>query len=278
MHERTATASKDGTLKDLHRVLVKIALDLDRLCIEHKITYYLMGGTALGAMRHRGFIPWDDDFDVFMDRANYLKFLDVCENHLDRETYHLQREDTEEWPLFFSKIRLNNTLYVEREEEVGAIHTGLYIDVMCLHNVASNIALRYAQFLAARFLSTIGLAKRGYATQSAAKKLALIVGRIAARTPVKTALLHLVRMFDGRETELVGHFFGRAPFARTTFARCWLGDARKVPFEGAMLPVPSQVERYLACRFGPNYMDPPSQRTLDAFPSHLVSFDLGPYA
>lgn len=272
------TTEWGGSLKDLHRVLVKIAVDIDRFCAEHEITYYLMGGTALGAMRHRGFIPWDDDFDIFMDRENYLKFLVACEEKLDTSIYYLQREDTEEWPLFFSKIRLNHTLYVEREEEMGKIHSGLYIDVMCLHNVFSNRFLRYLQFLAARFLSTMGLAKRGYETGSRAKRAALLLGALAARTPVKPILLRFTRILDGRKTELVGHFFGRAPFKKTTFKREFLGTPRPVPFEDVTLPVPEKVEDYLACRFGPDYMQMPSQQTRDAFPSHLISFDLGPYS
>ena len=61
-------------LKELQQVILEIALDFNAFCSENNITYYLMGGSALGAMRHKGFIPWDDDFDVFMDSDNYFKF------------------------------------------------------------------------------------------------------------------------------------------------------------------------------------------------------------
>ena len=61
-------------LKELQQVILEIALDFNIFCLENNITYYLMGGSALGAMRHKGFIPWDDDFDVFMDSDNYFKF------------------------------------------------------------------------------------------------------------------------------------------------------------------------------------------------------------
>ena len=55
-----------------------IAKDFEIFCKENEITYYLMGGSALGAMRHQGFIPWDDDYDVFMDSDNYFKFIEVA--------------------------------------------------------------------------------------------------------------------------------------------------------------------------------------------------------
>jgi len=262
----------------LQHVLTTFAKELDSFMLDNGITYYLMGGTALGAMRHHGFIPWDDDFDIFMDRHNYLRFLSACESNLDTTKYYLQREDTDEWPLFFSKIRLNGTKYVERQEEVGLIHTGLYIDVMCLHNTFSIKCIRYLHFISARMLSAIALAKRGYSTNSKRKRLALMGAKILGDTPIKAVLLKFVRSLDGRKTKYVGHFFGRAPFAKTSFPRDFLGKPRRVPFESEMLPVPDRVEDYLNTRFGLDHMKMPDQITRDSFPSHLISFDLGPYA
>ncbi len=264
-------------LKPLQRVLTMFATELDAFCEEHNITYYLMGGTALGAIRHQGFIPWDDDFDIFMDRKNYLRFISACESDLDKNKYYLQKEDTDEWPLFFSKIRLNHTQYVEREDEIGRIHTGLYIDVMCLHNTYTNSWMRYLHFLAGRALTAIALAKRGYSTNSCMKRLALVGGRILNFIRIKRLLLKFIRLLDDRDTELVGHFFGRASFRNTSFPRHFLGSSRRVPFENQMLPVPDCVEQYLIMRFGADCMRMPSSSTIEAFPSHLISFDLGPY-
>ena len=194
-------------LKRLHAVICSIASDFDKFCNENEITYYLMGGTALGAIRHGGFIPWDDDFDVFMDRKNYLKFLSVAEQFLDKETYYLQREDTPEWPLFFSKIRLNGTVYQELNDLNRDIHKGVYIDIMCLYGTYENKYLRYIQYLSGKVLSTMALSQRGYSTKSIAKKMALTCARIFNLRITKKALLWLVQHRDIQSTRYVGHFF-----------------------------------------------------------------------
>jgi lipopolysaccharide cholinephosphotransferase len=102
----------DDELKLLHNKILEIAEYFDNFCKENEIIYYLMGGTALGAMRHQGFIPWDDDFDVFMDSENYNKFLNIVDKNLDKKKYYFQKEDTKEWAMYFSKIRMNGTTFI----------------------------------------------------------------------------------------------------------------------------------------------------------------------
>jgi len=75
-------------IKDFQYKILEIAFYFDEFCKKYDIEYYLMGGSALGAVRHHGFIPWDDDFDVFMTFNNYHKFLHYASIHLDTEKFH----------------------------------------------------------------------------------------------------------------------------------------------------------------------------------------------
>ena len=265
-------------LKSLQGVILMIAKDFDAFCRENGITYYMMGGTALGAMRHGGFIPWDDDFDVFMDRDNYLKLLRLGGEYFPTEKYCLQREDTDEWPLFFCKLRLNDTHYAERDNAGRQMHTGIYIDIMCLNSAWGSPILRRMQYLTARVISAYCLARRGYETTSLKKRAALAVARAVGFPPLKALLLKIVRGGERSGSRFVGHFFGRAPFHATSFERSVLGQPRYVPFEDTTLPVPVQVENYLKVRFGSTYMAMPSAAVRASFPSHVEAFDLGPWA
>jgi len=95
---------EDGQLQALHEKILTIVKDFDQFGSENGIVYYLMGGSALGAIRHGGFIPWDDDLDVFMDRANYIRFLAMARINLDTDQYYLQEENSDEWSLFLVRL------------------------------------------------------------------------------------------------------------------------------------------------------------------------------
>ena len=264
---------KDYSILDLQNKILEIAVYLDNFCREHGIVYYLMGGSALGAIRHQGFIPWDDDFDVFMTYDNYKRFLEACEKDLDKEHFYLQKENTPEWPLYFSKLRMNNTTFIEEDTKDRKMHKGIYVDIMCLNNTSKNKIYRYLQYLSARLLIAKTLALRGYNTTSVLKKVAMGIAKVFVRGPVERFLLGIVRGLNTRDTEYVGHFFGRAKFKHTSFPREYLGTPRYVKFSTAYLPVPEKVEKYLELRYGKDFMAIPDQKTRDRYPVHALFFD-----
>lgn len=259
-------------LKLLHNKILQLADYFDSFCKENNIEYYLMGGTALGAVRHSGFIPWDDDFDVFMDRGNYLKFLLIAKKKLDTD-YYFQQENTAELPLYFSKVRMNNTTFIEKDVVGREMHHGIYIDIMCLNACSSYTFVRYLQYFSARVLSARALAKRGYITNSIFKKIILFITKNIIPSFFISLLLKFVRSFNRKDTDLIGHFFGRAPFKRTSFKKSFLGAAKHIKFSSLNLPVPEFVDKYLAVRYGERFMQLPSEKEKIKYPSHAFIVD-----
>ena len=99
------------TIKTVQKELYKILIEIDRICEKNNIDYFLTGGTCLGAVRHKGFIPWDDDADIGMSRKDYKKFIKTLKKDLSENfTYHCYEKDKRylvTWPAM--KIRIKNT-------------------------------------------------------------------------------------------------------------------------------------------------------------------------
>lgn len=145
--------------KDLHEALMKVLLEFDRVCNLAEIPYQLAAGTLLGAIRHKGFVPWDDDIDVCLLRSDYERFLKVAHEHL-APGFFLQHQQTEpKYPHLFAKLRLNGTEFITPEYQALGIHQGIYIDIFPFdevrpHQIIGRIhfKLTRACFIAGRIL------------------------------------------------------------------------------------------------------------------------------
>ena len=117
------------TLRKVQLAQLEIAKEFRRVCDENEIPYFIDWGSMLGAIRHKGFIPWDDDMDFGMLRADYERFLKIAPEKLGEE-YFLQTWDTDpSFPNAFAKIRKKGTVYIEATMEKSNAHNELFIDV-----------------------------------------------------------------------------------------------------------------------------------------------------
>ena len=118
------------TLRKAQLKMVDILVAIDDICKKHDIEYFLAYGTLLGAVRHKGFIPWDDDRDICMMRADYEKFVQIAERELPKNLF-LQNSDTDpNFPRTMTKVRMKNTKLVEFDEsENEKYHQGIFVDI-----------------------------------------------------------------------------------------------------------------------------------------------------
>lgn len=133
------TIYSNEELKKIQEIELKCLKEIIHICEEENIEYFLIGGSTLGAVRHKGFIPWDDDIDIGMTRDNYEKFLKVAPNKLS-EIYYLQTPYGKEKnnPYFYSKVRINGTQFVEYCNRKVNMHHGCYVDVFPFDEVPDN--------------------------------------------------------------------------------------------------------------------------------------------
>ena len=263
------------TTKDIQKVILSIIKDLDAFCKKYNIEYYLMGGSALGAMRHKGFIPWDDDLDIFMTYDNYHRFIKLYREKGDNKKYFLQVENTKEWPLFLSRLCLNGTTMISEEFKNNAKqHHNVFVDIMCLYSAPKNNVTRLVQYCAAQVLRVNALARVGFTSKSLIKNTTLFLSKLVVNKITKPILIKYVCKYEKKNTEYVGHYFGRARFKKTSFERKYIGKPRYVKFEDTELPVFENVEDYLETRFGSKWMEMPDKKTRDMYPIHGDFVDL----
>lgn len=130
----------DYDIKPLHDKLLGVLLAIDKVCREHNLTYYLLYGTMLGAVRHKGFIPWDDDLDIGMPRESYEQFIAHAREWLPEYMEFVCPENDKTYPIAFGKVQDARTTIIERAhlKYVG----GIYCDVFPLDGTSENGLVR----------------------------------------------------------------------------------------------------------------------------------------
>ncbi len=256
-------------LRSHQNAMLRILKEIHRICDLHGISYMLFAGSALGAVRHEGFIPWDDDLDVVMLREDYERFLALAPRELDRETFFLQAEFTPEWPMFFSKMRLNGTTCLEKYHPKCPHHQGVYVDIFPCDRAYDNQILRKLQYYASKIIIAKSLDQRGYDTDSTGKKLVMALCRLIPRKP----LLKFCRPKGAGQSELVHVFLGGgAAYDRSVFPGQWIREKQDGTFEGGTYPISAHYDALLTTLYGDYRRIPPEEER--SVKEHSILVDL----
>ncbi|MBR5515131.1 MAG: LicD family protein [Clostridia bacterium] len=244
----------DFDLRRLQLEQLKMLNELDRICKKYNIRYMLFAGTALGAVRHKGFIPWDDDLDVIMLREDYDKFLSVAQNELDSDIYYLQKEYSEHWMSCFSKIRKNNTAFMEKVVPKDPLqHQGMYIDIFPCDNLSNNKIISYLQFVSSKIVIAKCLCIKGYITKSVVKKTVMLFSHLL---PFKFFLNLALRRKD-KNSKFVHSFFASShSYSKAQYKREWFENTNLIQFENSEYPISANYHELLTVLYG-DYMKIP---------------------
>lgn len=265
--------SDDWGIKELQNVILNIAYDIDQFCQKHNITYRLMGGSALGAKRHGGFIPWDDDLDVFMTPDEYEQFREAFNKYGDKEKYYLQELGASKGKVITAKVRLNNSYFEEEIIKDWHVHQGIYVDIFILHICPNNMLLRRWQYMWAKYVIVKGLANKEYKRRGGAVYFMLKCMKILPKRFLLNFGLNQVYAFRHQKTDFYCNYLGKALMKNGTYKYEHFSTVKRVPFETIEMNVAGGLEQFLTDRFG-DYMKAPSMERIK-YEQHASKWALG---
>lgn len=258
--------------KHLQHIILDIAKDVDTLCKKNNIPYFLDGGTALGAIRHHGFIPWDDDFDIIILPEDYSRFVEMCRTQLDSQKYIFE-EALIDWPLHISKIKLLGTR-IDEVDAFPSLHPCIYIDVFCFDNASNYTLVRYWQYLCARIWVAYLLTQKPYTATGILKKLVLKCAHVLKYAPIRNFIRNQSRSKKAGKYLSMAWCRKRPSWKQCFCPREYFSRQVIVPFEDFQFPVANNIDGYLSTCFG-NYMElPPIEKRVGL---HIIDVDFGKY-
>ena len=256
-------------LRNVQRAMLDIAREIRRVCDENGINYFLDSGTLIGAARHKGFIPWDDDLDIGMLRQEYETFLRVAPGKLGEEFFLQTWENDEGYSLPFAKVRKKGTVYVEAVSQGTSARKELFVDVLPYDEmpVQEELQIKKRKELHA-YCNTLfvkcGMAPWKHHQNKIKKFLAsikYIPFRISAFGKTKEQLrqrcLSAMTEYDGRGTGLVYENWG-ANAGHKLVPIEFFEPYTEIPFEGELFKVPANYDGVLRAQYG-DYMQLPPE-------------------
>lgn len=260
------------TIKDVQNKILEIMKYIDKLCRENDITYFIMGGTALGAVRHGGFIPWDDDLDIFMTPQEYEKFKAIFVSK-NSDLFVLQEWKTTEKYLEYAKVRMNGTTFIEENfKNRRDLHQGIYVDIMILHKVPNKTRIQKKIYRYSKFVTLVGLSQRNWKPKTTVQKLAFFsLKLLPIKTMLKNAYKNIYKYDDLESDFLWCYWITPAGFKNGLFDSKFFKKPININFEDTFLMGSQYIKEYLSYRYGDYMTLPPEEKRLASV--HAYIFD-----
>ena len=269
-------------LNKLHHDILTIMDEVDRICREHNLRYYLMCGTCIGAVRHKGFIPWDDDLDIAMPYKDFRRFISLVLDNTTRksvlpDSLYLRWVSTEKcYHHSFAKVCLKGTVFQESNGP-AAQNAGIFIDIFPLYSCSKSCKRIEKKNRLLLFVENCihykGLDhdKKESGIKNAFTRL---VSCIFSNKVLYKIMLMIIHPQDENKSEYQVFFATPYPINRMFFPKSWHGEGKEMLFEGRNYFCPSEYDKYLKKIYGENVMQlPPEDKRKSHYPLRVVFSD-----
>ena len=273
----------ENTLKKQHKILLELLEVIDKICGENNIKYSTAFGTVLGAVRHKGFIPWDDDIDIIMPKKDYDKLIEFLKKKCPEGYYLLMPDINVEYISLVTKFVKEGTLFIPEIEKQMKCKRGIGLDIFPLNNVADNEIERKKQLRDAWFWGRImflrGVAKPDIPYKGIKKKLAefacwcihyVLVLFHVKQSYILKKYLEAVTRYNYIDTEKVTSFED-ASFENNIIKLNQIFPCVRVPFENIRVNIPKDYEEYLTRIYGDYMKLPPVEDRKNHYP-YILEF------
>jgi len=250
-------------MTELQKVEYSLLRDFIDVCDQLDLTYYLVCGTALGAVKYNGFIPWDDDVDVALTRADYNVFCKKAQDLLPEYVFLQNYKTDPAFPAFYTKLRDSRTTYIEKSVKDLPINHGVYIDVFPLDGYPENDKeIKNLEKSKRKLKLQLSCAFAFNENQSLKAKMFLTVERLLGchkRTAKTAKMIEKLISAYPTETSMLwcnhGNWQGKIEYA----PREQYGNGTFVSFEGLNVRVPEKYDEYLTQKYGDWRADLPKE-------------------
>lgn len=267
-----------NNMDKLKQIELDILKSFIEVCNKLNLTYYVVGGTLLGTIRHGGFIPWDDDIDVAMPRKDYEIFLEQGQQLLP-DYYFIQTRKTDvNYPLFFAKIRDSRTTFIENDVRKIFMNHGIYLDIFPIDNYPkSKVKAKMIAFKRKILLlrvRTIYLLddknKKNFILEFLFKIFSFFIKIIYP------TLNHAMKSWDKmckktKKSEMAAVY--SSPGKSVVFPFKWLGQGVKMTFEDSEVNCPAEYSKWLENLYGDYMQLPPIEKRVAQHNTSIIDVE-----